>query len=147
MAIAQQMPGTRLSFVVVKLEGTLRRMVTSWTKKDGLVPKEVPVPAGNLVYFPRGHVLRLSDEALVHYGLNKKPRMINMQGLHDPESPLGKMLAAQDDAARANAYNDLEQAVMHLAIAKSGPVIMPEMVKKMRFVEAKDYTTKGKEAA
>jgi len=78
--------------------------------------------------------------------LNKKPRMINMQGLHDPESPLGKMLAAQDDAARADAYNDLEQAVMHLAIAKSGPVIMPEMVRKMRFVEPKDYTTKGKQA-
>ena len=105
--------------------------------------KEMPVPAGNLVYFPRGHVLRLSDEQLVHYNLNKKPRMINLQGLHDPESPVGKMMMAQDDATRANAYNDLEQAVMHLAIAKSGPVIMPEMVKKMRFVEAKDYTTKS----
>jgi len=146
MAIGPMMPGTRLSFVVVKLDGTLTRQITTWTKKEGLVKKEMPVPAGNLVYFPRGHVLRLSDEQLVHYNLNKKPRMINLQGLHDPESPVGKMMMAQDDATRANAYNDLEQAVMHLAIAKSGPVIMPEMVKKMRFVEAKDYTTKNKVA-
>jgi len=30
---------------------------------------------------------------------------------------------------------------MQLAIAKSGPVIMPEQVKNVRFIEAGDFTT------
>jgi hypothetical protein len=145
--IASRVPGTRLSFVVVKLEGTLMRDVVTYSKTDGLVQKQKAVPAGYLVYFPRGHVLRIKDmKHLAHYGLDKKPHIINMQGLHDPNSPIGKMISAQDDAARAGAYQELEQAVMHLAIAKSGPTIMPEQIKRQRFVESNDFAKPGKAA-
>lgn len=137
---AQNMPGARLSHVVVALKGTLKRAVTVWTKKEGLVQKVIDVPAGFLVYFPRGHVLRVDEEHLKHYGLDKKPRISNLSGLHDPESPLGKIMMAQDDAARAGAYQDLEQMVMQMAIAKSGPVIMPEQVKATRFIQHEDYS-------
>ena len=152
MYIAPKMAGTRLSYVVVKLEGTLKREVVvpvrTKNKHDGkpgmLTMKRVmkDVPAGWLVYFPRGHVIRIKDsEHLEHYGLDRKPQWINLKGLHNPESALGKMMNAQDDAARKHAYQDMEQAVMQLAIAKSGPVIMPEQVKAVRFIEAGDYTT------
>jgi hypothetical protein len=140
MAFRPNMPGGRLSFVAVELEGTLKRETCKYIKGKGLVRKEESVPAGYLVYFPRGHVLRLNEEQMKHYGLHRKPRIINMAGLHDPDSPIGKMMAAQNDAERAGAYKNLEQAVMQLAIAKSGPIIMPEMVKKMRFVEHSDYS-------
>ena len=144
MQYAPNMTGTRLSYVVVKLEGTLMRDVIVPTYKNKMLTlKRVKkaVPAGYLVYFPKGHVLRIEDsEHLEHYGLDRKPRFINLKGLHNPDSPLGKMMSAQDDAARKGAYQELEQAVMQLAIAKSGPVIMPEQVAKARFIEASDYT-------
>jgi hypothetical protein len=121
--------------------------MTTWTKKEGLVRKSVAVPAGYIVYFPRGHVLRIRDERqLEHYGLHRKPKLIDMAGLANPESPLGKMMMAQDDATRAGAYVELEQAVMHMAIAKSGPIIMPEQVKQARFVKSDDFVNRGKAA-
>ena len=152
MYIAPKMAGTRLSYVVVKLDGTLQRdvmvPVRGKNRHDGkpgmltLKRTTKAVPAGWLVYFPKGHVIRIKDrEHLEHYGLDRKPQWINLKGLHNPESALGKMMAAQDDAARKNAYQDMEQAVMQLAIAKSGPVIMPEQVKNVRFIEAGDFTT------
>lgn len=152
MYVAPKMAGTRLAYVVVKMDGTLKRdiMVPQRTKNrhDGkpgmLTLKRVQkdVPAGYLVYFPKGHVIRLKNiEALQHYGLDRKPQFINLRGLHNPESPLGKMMAAQDDAARKNAYQDMEQAVMLLALAKSGPVIMPEQIKDVRFIQGNEFTT------
>jgi hypothetical protein len=146
------MAGTRLAYVVVKMEGTLQRdiIVPSRTKnrhdgKPGMLSLKrttKAVPAGYLVYFPKGHVLRLKTrDQLEHYGLERKPQFINLRGLHNPESPLGKMMAAQDDAARKNAYQDMEQAVMQLAIAKSGPVIMPEQIKEVRFIQGNEFTT------
>lgn len=135
--------GTRLEFVAVKLDGSLERETIVPVKKGKMTKferKNKPVPAGWLVYFPRGHVIRIKDrEHLEHYGLDRKPKLINMRGLNDPNSPLGKMMAAQDDAARAGAYRDLEQAVMHMALAKSGPTIMPEQVKATRFVEHDEF--------
>ena len=47
--------GARLAYVVVDLHqsvGTVKRPVTTWTKKDGLKTKMVEEPAGYLVYFP-----------------------------------------------------------------------------------------------
>lgn len=146
--MTQMMPGSRLSHVVVPLDGTLVRTVTVWNKKEGLIQKDKVVPGGFIVYFPRGHVLRVKNEKqLKHYGLDKKPRLISMAGLADPDSPLGKMMMAQDDAARQGAYQELEQAVMHMAIAKSGPTIMPEQIKKTRFIQKGDSFSKRPEAA
>jgi hypothetical protein len=120
----------RLSYVVAQLPGTVEREVTVFTRKDGLTKKIVKQPAGYMVYFPRGHVIRLKDkDALRHYGLDRPPIIINLEGLNDPRSPIGKMLMAQDEETRKGARLSLEKAVMQLATAKTGPVLMPEQVK------------------
>jgi hypothetical protein len=144
------MPNTRLQYVVVPLDGTLKRMKTRLVRKGKLSTiekKPADVPAGYLVYFPRGHVLRMTQEQLEHHGLDQKPRLISLAGLHDPSTPLGRMMMAQDDAARAGAYQELEQQVMQLAIAKSGPVIMPEQMKATRFTEYEDHQTRKSQKA
>jgi hypothetical protein len=126
------MNGARLAYVVVDLSqtlGTVKREVTTWTKRDGLKRKMVEQPAGYLVYFPRGHVIRLPDkEALRHYGLDGRPPIINMQGLNDPNSPIGRMLLGQEEDARRGAMETLEKQVIRLATAKTGPVVMPEQL-------------------
>jgi hypothetical protein len=123
--------GTRLAYVVRPLEGTVEREIVVFDKKngEGLVRKMRKVPAGNMVYFPRGHVLRLTDAQLKFYKLDRKPRMINIQGLNDPNSPIGKMINAQDEEERHGAYLDLEKSVMQLATAMTGSVLMPEQLK------------------
>lgn len=143
MQMSMKMAGTRLEFVAVKLDGTLKRDVIVPTVKGKMttfkrVAKEVP--AGWIIYFPKGHAIRIKDrEHLEHYNLNRKPKFINLQGLHDPQSPMGRMMSAQDEAGRSAAYHELEQFVMQLAIARSGPMIMPEQVAKARFIESEDY--------
>lgn len=124
------MKGTRLEFVVVPLEGTVVRPQYKLTPrgkgKDGKPAthdrsvQPVEQPAGYMVYFPRGHVLRLTKKQLKTYGLNRDARIINLQGLADPNSPLGKLYAAQDDTRRAEAYASLEKKVIDLATHKTG---------------------------
>jgi hypothetical protein len=122
--------GARLSYVVVKLEGTVKRSVTRWDKKKREIVKEfIDQPAGYMVYFPMGHCLRMRDKAqLKQYNLHRKPRIINLEGLHDPNSPIGKMMMADDDEIRRGAYADLEKLVIRMATAKTGSVLMPEQV-------------------
>ena len=137
--------GARLSYVVVALEGEVEREYIEITKatastqdmtreqrreaKGGLVRKKRVEPAGFLVYFPRGHVLRFRDRyELEQYGLDKEPVPINMTGLYNPNSPVGKMMMGQDAQIRAAGYKDLERMTMMLATAKSGKVLMPEQM-------------------
>src|SRR5262245_39209111 len=124
--------GARLAYVVVDLHqsvGTVKRQVTTWTKADGLRTKMVEEPAGYLVYFPRGHVIRLKDkEELRRYGLDGQPPIVNLQGLNDPNSPIGRLLMAQDENTRRGAIETMEKAVIRLATAKTGPVLMPEQI-------------------
>lgn len=135
--LAFGMPGVRLSFVVVALEGTVRRLKTRYTKDEGLVQEDAEEPAGFLVYFPKGHALRLKDEAaLKKHGLDKAPLFINMQGLTDPNSPLGKIFAAQEEGARQGAYATIEEGVIRLATAMSGPVLLPEQLDGRNRVQA-----------
>lgn len=123
------MTGSRLSYVVVKLEGTVKRETCSFKRGKGIVQKLAEQPAGYMVYFPRGHALRFRDEAaLAAYGLDRKPTIINLRGLEDPNSPVGKLISAQDNEARKGAMVNLERQVMQLATARSGPVLMPEQV-------------------
>jgi hypothetical protein len=126
------MTGARLAYVVVDLSetvGTVKRPVTSWTKKDGLKTKMVEEPAGYLVYFPRGHVIRLKDkESLRQYGLDRQPPIVNLQGLNDPNSPIGRLLMSQDEGSRRGAMETMEKQVIRLATAKTGPVLMPEQL-------------------
>jgi hypothetical protein len=124
--------GARLAYVVVDLHetvGTVKRPVTTWTKKDGLKTKMEEEPAGYLVYFPRGHVIRCKDkETLRQYGLDGRPPIVNLQGLNDPNSPIGRMLMAQDEGTRRGAMESMEKQVIRLATAKTGPVLMPEQL-------------------
>lgn len=129
MSIQAIMGGTRLAYVVRQLEGKVQREVTTWTKDKGLVQKMVEQPAGFMVYFPRGHVLRFkSVDELKRYQLDQPPQIVNLGGLNDPNSPLGKMLMSQDEGARRGAFESLEQQVIALATAKTGSVLMPEQL-------------------
>lgn len=117
------MNGSRLAYVVVPIEGNVIRKVNTYKKDKGLIEKFVEQPGGYMVYFPRGHVLRLRDKAeLRRYKLDKPPRIINIEGLADPNSPIGRVLLAQDEAGRQGAMADLEKQVMQLAQAKSGKI-------------------------
>lgn len=124
-----QMPknGARLAYLVVQLEGTVRRPVSKYDKRGGkgLVTTYVEEPAGYMVYFPRGHVIRLKDRKdLKHYGLSEDAPIINIQGLQDPNSKIGKMLRSQEEAVRRQGYADLEKQVMQLAQATSGHITL-----------------------
>lgn len=117
------MNGARLAFVVVPMEGTVKRKINTWNKKAGLTEKYVDQPAGYLVYFPRGHVLRIKDQKeLRQYKLDRGANIINLEGLSDPNSPLGRMMMSQDDATRRGGMESLEKQVMKLAQAKSGKI-------------------------
>ena len=122
--------GARLAYVVVKLKGTLRRNQTRYEPGKGLQTVPIDEEAGYMVYFPRGHVVRMrTQEDLDHYNLREgEAPIINMQGLSDPNSPIGRMLSAQDDATRKGAWRTMEDQVIRLATAKTGVVIMPEQV-------------------
>lgn len=140
----QIVSGARLSYTVVPLKGEVEREVCVMKEKkigkhrDGtdrvtheLVREKRKEPAGFMVYCPRGHAIRIRTQAdLQKYGLDKKPNIINMEGMHDPNSPIGKLLTAQDEATRQGGYNDMQQAVIALATKKSGAVLMPEQVAK-----------------
>lgn len=128
------MSGTRLEYVVVPIEGVVKRKVYQMIPRgQRMTPagrvattherKEIlrEEPGGFMVYFPRGHCIRFKDKkALEQYGLNKPPKIINMQGLADPNSPLGQLMTAQDDAGRAEAMASLQQKVISMATALTG---------------------------
>ena len=115
MGISGILNGSRLAYVVVKQEGAVKREKHYWTK-DGIKKKLIDEDAGYLVYFPRGHAIRIRNLAkLRHYQLHKEPKIIQLEGLNDPNSPLGKMFLSQDPMLRQASYRDLEQMVISLA--------------------------------
>jgi hypothetical protein len=115
--------GSRLAYVVVPLKDEVTRYITRWTRDKGLFDEPAKEPGGNLVYFPRGHVLRLSDKELKRYKLNKKPKLVvDMSQMYDPNSPIGKLFLAQSESERANSWKDLEKQVIQLATARTGPI-------------------------
>lgn len=117
------MNGARLAYVVVPQEGEVVREVYGWNKKAGLTKKPVDQPAGFLVYFPRGHVIRLKNKSeLRRYKLDQPASIINLEGLANPNSPLGKLMLSQDEATRKGAFQSLEDQVVRLATAKSGKI-------------------------
>lgn len=145
MSLQASMSGARLSYVVRKLEGTVKREqvrfeeVPAGKHRDGsprvvhqMKRETVEVPAGYIVYFPRGHVLRLSEAQVKQYQLDKKPKMINLQGLNDPNSPIGMLLMQQDEESRSAAYTELEKMVIQIATVKSGPIQLPEQLEQAK---------------
>lgn len=131
--------GARLAYVVRELQGTVKRekcRIILSRKGSGKTRDQyewkremVEEPAGYMVYFPRGHVVRIPNRQLLeHYNLHMRPRIINLEGLTDPNSPLGRVMLAQDNDARAGAMIDMETMVIQMACAKTGPQLMPEQV-------------------
>jgi hypothetical protein len=133
MSAMAMMTGARLAYVVRPIKGEVIREVAVWNnEKKRIDKKEVKKPGGFMVYFPRGHAIRLeSEEDLKQYNLNQPPRVVNLEGIHDPNSPAGQLMNAQTDEARRGAFRNLEDQVIALATAKSGPVLMPEQVKRV----------------
>jgi len=137
-----------LAFVVIPLKGEVSREVCIMQEKhvgklkDGSprivheLKKEMrKEPAGFMVYFPRGHAIRVrTQEDLRAYGLDRKPNIISMEGLHDPNSAIGRLLMDQDQKGRDGAYADLQQQVIALATRKTGAVLMPEQITKVQHV-------------
>lgn len=113
--------GSRLAYVVVALQNDVQRYQTRWDKEKGLQQVLVSEPGGYMVYFPRGHALRIADkERLRFFHLDRPARLINLAGLNDPNSVIGRLLSQQDDKGRINSFRDLEKAVIQLATAKTG---------------------------
>ena len=118
MAISAILNGSRLAYVVVKQTGSVKREKHYWTK-EGIKKKLVDEDAGYLVYFPRGHTIRVKSMAMLrHYQLHKDPKIIQLEGLNDPNSPLGKMFLSQDPQLRQASYRELEQMVINLGEAR-----------------------------
>jgi hypothetical protein len=127
MAISAVLNGSRLAYVVVKQEGAVKREKHYWTK-EGIKKKLVDEDAGYLVYFPRGHAIRIKSLAMLrHFQLHKEPRIIQLEGLNDPNSPLGKMFMSQDPHLRQASYHELEQMVIDLASAR-GKIEVKDLV-------------------
>lgn len=119
--------GARLAYVVKKLEGKIKRTNFKFNRRNGKIePYEVEEDAGFLVFFPRGHYLRVrTREDLIKYKLNYKPSVISMTGLLDPKSPVGKLMAAQDEGERAKAWEDMEADIAAIVRKNVGPMSIP----------------------
>ncbi len=139
------MTGTRLEYVVRALDGTVKREkiefeeIPAGRHKDGtkrfthqMKRVEKDVPAGFMVYFPRGHVLRLTAAQLKQHKLDKKPKIINLEGLNDPNSPLGQLIMQQDQESRDMAFQELEKQVIQMAVKMAGPIQLPEQLEQMK---------------
>lgn len=129
--------GTRLAYVVVPIKEPVKRIKRVLTPRsvqgpDGKkrtiyerVDKTVEEPGGFMVYFPKGHALRFKDrKELAQYGLDRKPNLVNMTGLENPNSPVGRLMQSQDADDRMKAWEELEQNVIALATIKSGKDIL-----------------------
>lgn len=141
ISMAKHRSGTRLAYVVVPLEGTVMRpQMEVEEKKIGRDKHGNPLfshtmkqvmkeePAGFMVYFPRGHAIRIRSRAeLAEYNLETDDiPMVSLTGLNDPKSEIGKLLSAQDDRGRKTAWESLENKTIRLATARTGTVLMPE---------------------
>lgn len=146
-SMAQHRSGSRLAYVVVRLDGEVERERYQMIEKvigkhkDGtkrvmheMKRIKVMEPAGFMVYFPRGHAIRLrTKDDLEGYGIDPKNVPIcNLRGLSDPKSAVGKMLTAQDEGTRQAAWTSMEDQVIRLATAKTGPILMPEQMQQHR---------------
>lgn len=129
MSAAIQMSGTRLAYVVVPQEGVVTRQYTIWDKKQKKIVREArEEPAGYLVYMPRGHVIRIRDlKTLRHYKIDPdNAPLINLEGLADPRTPLGKLMLSQDADSRIKAMDELKMQVIRMTESVAGKVTVTD---------------------
>jgi hypothetical protein len=104
------------------------RYITKWTREKGLHEEAQEQPGGFMVYFPRGHALRMTDKELVRHKLNKRAKLIvDMSQLYDPESAIGKVFLAQTENERASSWKDLERQVVALATVRTGNQLLTKI--------------------
>lgn len=135
--------GARLAYVVREIPGTVKREVfemvetkkAQYGKKATHEMKKVlkDVPAGYMVYFPRGHAMRIPNKkTLEFYGLDKPARIINAENiLADPNSPLARMMTEQTEQGRMGAKLDVERMTIQMAVSKTGPIVQLEQVQEV----------------
>jgi hypothetical protein len=144
MSVTAMMTGARLAYVVRPIEGEVVRvqhaMVAKKVGKDKhgndryvneikAVEKKAACWFHGLLPTRSCSPLQIDDE-LKQYNLDQDPVIVNLEGIHDPNSPAGQLLRAQDDKSRRSAFVDLENQVIALATAKTGSVLMPEQVER-----------------
>lgn len=121
MSMIAASQGSRLAYVVVPIKEKVTRNVTKWEAGKGLFEVPVEEDGGFMVYFPRGHVLRLTKKELKRYGIDKKPRLtMDMNAMFDPDSSIGKVFLSQSSEERALSWKDLERQVIQMATVKTG---------------------------
>lgn len=111
-----QLQGPRLPYVVRKLNGTVPVTKRKYNKRTGKVESfEEKEDAGYIVFYPRGHYLRIRNlDALKFYGLDKKPRPIAADGMQ-----LHPTMRIED------AYENLEADVVEAVRSAVGQITIP----------------------
>lgn len=111
-----QLQGPRLPYVVRKLNGTVPVERTKFNRRTGKIEKyEEREDAGFLVFFPKGHYLRVRNKSdLVFYKLNLKPKPIAADGmiLHPTQSV-------------EDSYENLEADVVAAVKSAVGQITVP----------------------
>ena len=82
-----------------------------------IVQKVVEQPGGFMVYFPKGHALRMTEVQLKRYGLKKTGAgIVDLEGLIDGK--LAEKVFAESDEADRNKL--MERRTIALATKKTG---------------------------
>lgn len=89
-ALSQTTPQIVPRYEVEKLSGTVKKMVyrsrgmkkvNGKDRHQGFDKVEIEEDAGYLVYFPRGHCVRMSHAELIRQGFDKSPTFTDMNML------------------------------------------------------------------
>lgn len=85
---APDVPKIRPAFMVEKLEGKIEREIINFDAKGKKVMNKVEVDAGYLVKFPKGHSIRVLDDAeLRRLGFDRTIPLIDDDGEQVGEIP------------------------------------------------------------
>lgn len=123
-------PTARLAYVVKKIPGKVKRPKCRWVpNKSGkggeLVTKDVEVDGGYMVYFPKGHAIRLTAKQLKQYNLDQpRGNFVSMQGL----TPQDEMMMLEDRSLMQAHVESIEMMTIRLATRRTGPLLMPEQL-------------------
>ena len=79
------------AFEVEKLEGTRTKTIHTPKKGGGFDLQEVKIDAGYMVYFPRGHSIRVDEAELKRSGFDRDPRLVDMKTGEEAENPSGML--------------------------------------------------------
>lgn len=126
----RMMPSARMAYVVRRIPTKVTRRKCHWVpNKSGkggeLVFKDVEVEGGFMVYFPKGHAIRLTAKQLTHYGLTeRRGNFVSMSGL----TPQDEMMMVEDRSLMQTHMENIENMTIRLATKRTGPLLMPEQM-------------------